>query len=180
MKNLRLFKIEMLGALFISVIGSLLHFTYRAAGSYWLVGVFSAVNESTWEHLKLAVIPAAVWLLLERYVFKVRSDNFFFAKTVAVFLPPILIVGGFYGYTALLGDNFLPVDISLFVFSVISGQYVGYRLMTTPEFSKKSDKLWLGLVLAALVAFAIFTFYPPRFFLFKEPINQSYGINKSL
>lgn len=39
--------------IFISVLGVLLHFTYEWAGDNAVVGLFSAVNESTWEHLKL-------------------------------------------------------------------------------------------------------------------------------
>ena len=170
----------MLGALFVSVAGSLLHFAYAASNNFWLVGAFSAVNESTWEHLKLAVVPAVVWLLLERYAFGIKSGNFWLSKAISVCLPPVLIILGFYGYTGLLRDNFLPVDISLFVISVFIGQYFGYRMMTMPEFSKRSEKIWIGLIVAVLVSFVAFTFVPPHFFLFKEPIGQSYGINKSL
>lgn len=39
--------------IFISVLGVLLHFTYEWSGDTAVVGLFSAVNESTWEHLKL-------------------------------------------------------------------------------------------------------------------------------
>ena len=39
--------------IFISVLGVLLHFTYEWSGDNAVVGLFSAVNESTWEHLKL-------------------------------------------------------------------------------------------------------------------------------
>ena len=38
--------------IFISVLGVLLHFTYEWSGDNAVVGLFSAVNESTWEHLK--------------------------------------------------------------------------------------------------------------------------------
>ena len=38
---------------FISILGVLLHFTYEWSDDNRIVGLFSAVNESTWEHLKL-------------------------------------------------------------------------------------------------------------------------------
>ena len=43
--------------IFISVLGVLLHFTYEWSGDNAVVGLFSAVNESTWEHLKLLFFP---------------------------------------------------------------------------------------------------------------------------
>ena len=43
--------------IFISVLGVLLHFTYEWSGNNPIVGLFSATNESTWEHLKLLFFP---------------------------------------------------------------------------------------------------------------------------
>jgi glycerol uptake facilitator-like aquaporin len=45
---------EIVGTLFIIFLGSALHFTYELSGKLAIVGAFSAVNESVWEHLKLA------------------------------------------------------------------------------------------------------------------------------
>lgn len=45
--------------IFISVLGVLLHFTYEWSGDNAVVGLFSAVNESTWEHLKLLFFPVS-------------------------------------------------------------------------------------------------------------------------
>jgi len=73
----KILKLELIGALFIILLGSLLHFTFEWSNNFWLVGIFSAVNESTWEHLKLAVIPALLWLLIEMKVLKERPENFF-------------------------------------------------------------------------------------------------------
>jgi len=48
---------ELAGAVFIILLGSMLHFTFELSGENPVVGVFSAVNESVWEHLKLAYWP---------------------------------------------------------------------------------------------------------------------------
>ena len=42
------------------ILGILLHFTYEWAGENIIVGIFSAVNESTWVHLKLAFYPMLI------------------------------------------------------------------------------------------------------------------------
>jgi hypothetical protein len=176
MNHRKILKLEILGAVFISLFGSFLHFTFNLANRSWLVGAFSAVNESTWEHLKLAVIPAIIWAIAEKKIFKIKSDNFISAKTISIYLMPIIIVVGFYSYTAILGRNLLPIDIFLFIISVIIGQYVSYRLIIKPNFSKKRDRACLMSLIIILFAFIVFTFFPPRFFLFRDPITQTYGI----
>ena len=40
---------------FCLVIGTLLHFTYELSGGNTFVAAFSAVNESTWEHLRMSL-----------------------------------------------------------------------------------------------------------------------------
>ena len=53
----RLFYWELAGALFTAALGTLLHFTYDWSGGWSVAAAFSAVNESTWEHMKLLFFP---------------------------------------------------------------------------------------------------------------------------
>jgi hypothetical protein len=99
----KILKLEILGAFFIIFLGSLLHFTYKWSGRFWLVGIFSAVNESTWEHLKLAVFPATLWFLFEwRWLKKEKIPNFVFAKVKGIFFN----AGGDCGDFLFLHGNF--------------------------------------------------------------------------
>ena len=50
---------------FISILGVLLHFTYEWSNDNPAVGLFSAVNESTWEHLKLIFFPMLLLTTME-------------------------------------------------------------------------------------------------------------------
>ena len=50
-------KYTVAGILFTIALGTLLHFTYDISGNSDFVAIFSAVNESTWEHLKLLFFP---------------------------------------------------------------------------------------------------------------------------
>ena len=45
----------------ISLIGTISHFLYDISNHNKFVGLFSAVNESTWEHIKIALTPALLW-----------------------------------------------------------------------------------------------------------------------
>ena len=49
----RLLLWETAGFLFTAAVGALLHFSYDWSGGTVLAAAFSAVNESTWEHMKL-------------------------------------------------------------------------------------------------------------------------------
>jgi len=174
----RILKFEIIGILFISFLGSFLHFTFNLANKFWLVGIFSAVNESTWEHLKLAVIPAILWAVLENKVFKLKNPNFLFAKAVGIYLMPILIVVFFYGYKAILGHHNLILNITIFFIAVIIGQIVSYKIMTLPEFPRKFNAVFLLSLIILLLVFIVFTFYPPHVFLFQDSISGQYGIIK--
>lgn len=65
MSNRRTFFYELAGIIFIIAFGSVLHFTFEWSGRQVAVGVFSAVNESVWEHLKLGFWPAIAFALFE-------------------------------------------------------------------------------------------------------------------
>ena len=164
--------------LFISFLGSFLHFTFNLANKFWLVGMFSAVNESTWEHLKLAVIPAILWAVLESKVFRLKTSNFLFAKAVGIYLMPVLIIIFFYGYKAILGHHNLLLDIAIFFIAVIISQIVSYKIMSRPEFSRKFNAVSLLSLIILLLVFIVFTFYPPHIFLFQDSISGQYGIIK--
>ena len=48
---------EIVGFIATGLFGTLLHFVYEWTGGNRVIAVFSAVNESTWEHMKLLFIP---------------------------------------------------------------------------------------------------------------------------
>ena len=55
---------ELIGAVFIVLAGSALHFVFAWTGGWRPVALVAAVNESIWEHLKLAFWPGFFWALL--------------------------------------------------------------------------------------------------------------------
>ena len=174
----KILKFELWGMVFISLSGSLLHFTFNWLNRFWLAGAFSAVNESTWEHLKLAVVPAFIWALVENRALRGRPNNFWFAKAAGIYAMPVLIIAFFYGYKAILGHNLLAIDISIFVAAVILGQLLSYSITKLPGFSRKFDSCYILLLVALVLSFVVFTFWPPHFFLWQDPISGGYGIIK--
>lgn len=167
---------EIAGILFILGIGSLLHFVFEWSGGSPFVAPFAAVNESVWEHLKLAFWPAAAWMLLERGPLKTRVNNFRLAKSLGVALMPLLIVALYYFYVFLLGEHVFFLDIAIFVVAVLAGQYLSYRLMTGDERSPTANLIAPALLIALAVLFVVFTFAPPYVGLFRDGPTGTYGI----
>ena len=171
-----IFGYELAGIVFIVIIGSMLHFTFELSGHQPAVGVFSAINESVWEHMKLGFWPALVWAIVEYGSIKKSTNNFFFAKTIGIYLIPIVIPILFYSYTAVIGESVLVIDILTFVVAVIFGQLVSYKLLTYRRLPYILNKISLVALVLLAMAFVLFTFYPPHLPLFKDPVTGEYGI----
>ncbi len=167
---------ELVGIVSIIIFGSILHFTFEWSGGNAVVGVFSAVNESVWEHLKLGFWPAIVFALVEFKYLRKETNNFMFAKTIGIYLIPITIVVIFYSYTAIIGESVLVIDILSFVLAVIVGQLVSYKLLTGKRLPYNLDLVSLIALTLLGLAFVIFTFYPPQLGLFQDPITGGYGL----
>lgn len=161
--------------LFTVTLGSLLHFAFDFFNYSFFVGLFSAINESAWEHLKLAVTPMVILSFWQGVRLKKKPNNFWLSRVKAIYLAPIMIVILFYGYTAILGNNYLVLDIAVFVISVIIAEVAASRIQRMPRFPIKCEATSKIMILFIVVLFAYFTAYPPHNFLFHDPITNSYG-----
>lgn len=165
------------GIIFTLIFGTLLHFTYTWSSGNPLVAVFSAVNESTWEHLKLLFTPMFLFAVLEYFAYGYELPNFIPAKFLSILLGMLTIITVFYTYTGILGENFLLADIGTFILGVLVAYFFNYKMLQTDYFSSSMAVL-LGLVglLILLICFFVFTFNPPHLPLFQDPNSLSYGI----
>ena len=83
MRN-KLAKWEWIGFLFTAAAGVAGHFLYDWSGRSAIVAAFAAVNESTWEHMKLLFVPVFLFTMLEFIVFAESFQNCFAAKAAAM------------------------------------------------------------------------------------------------
>lgn len=165
--------------LFTWILGTVLHFTYEWSGENNVVGIFSAVNESTWEHLKLSFFPMFLFSIIEGIFIYKYSNNYIEAKTISLFLSILFITIIFYTYTGILGTNFAVIDILTFYISVLLSEWVAYKIMIREEETTKLSKiLSILIVLFLLICFLTFTFCTPKVQMFRDPITNKYGIEK--
>jgi hypothetical protein len=174
MKN-PIFKWELIGVIVIVLAGGLLHFVFEWAGGWRPLAIIAAVNESTWEHLKLAFWPAVIWFLAEIFYIRKTSNNFYFAKAIGILLMPVSITVLFYAYTAFMEDM-LAIDLTIFVVAVVIGQLTSYKLLRIKPLPDRLNVIGIVLLVIMTIAFGTLTYYVPELAIFRDPVNGSYGI----
>jgi hypothetical protein len=167
---------ELFGILFITVLGGLLHFTFELSGYNPVVGAFSAVNESVWEHLKLGFWPALLYAIIGFWFIRKDVNNFFLAKTVVPYAIAAVIPAVFYSYTSITGESIFVIDILSFIVAVIVAQFLCYKLLTYKPLPAWVENVALVALLFLAVLFIVFTFYPPHLPPFQDPVSGEYGI----
>jgi hypothetical protein len=173
--NKSVFKWELVGIIFIVLAGGALHFVYDWSGQWRPLAVIAAVNESTWEHLKLAFWPALVFFFIELFYIRKSGNNFFFAKAIGILLMPVSITVLFYAYTAFTEDM-LAIDLTIFIVAVVIGQLTSYKLLKMKSLPAWTNGLGVVLLILMTLAFATLTYYAPELPIFKDPVSGGYGI----
>ena len=179
MEKKKILKFQIFSVIFTWILGTILHFLYEWSGDNKIIASFSAVNESTWEHLKLVFFPMLITTIIGFLVIGKDNKKFWCAKTIGIILAMSFIIVFFYTYTGIIGTNFAILDIGSFFVAVILGEYAAYKIMTNEEYKLKCNKkiAVIGLI-CILLCFIIFTYLPPHIGLFKDPISNGYGIQK--
>lgn len=174
MKKLSIKQYEIISTIFILIIGTLLHFTYKWSNNNTIVGIYSATNESTWEHLKLVFYPMLITTIIGNILYKYKIPNYLCIKTKGIIISILFIIISFYAYSGIIGTNYGVINILLFILSIIISEYYVYKaIKNNYTCNNKYTKLILILL---LLLFIIFTFYPPNINLFLDPVTNTYGI----
>jgi hypothetical protein len=167
---------ELSGIVFLIVVGSLLHFAFDWSNRLPFVGVFSAVNESVWEHLKLGFWSLILFSLIEYWFIRHRTQNFLLAKGLGVVILQVVILSIFYTYTMFSGEPILAIDISSYILGCVLCQVVSYIILTRVIGKKILNIVGLALILIHAVLLIYFTFAPPKLPIFQDSHTLTYGI----
>ena len=114
-----------IGIVAISLIGTLAHFLYDISGHNKILGLFTAVNESTWEHIKIAITPTLLWSAVDGYLYG-SNPNYYFAKIISLISLVIIIPTIFYSYKAIFNKSILAIDILTFYLAITVSQLLFY------------------------------------------------------
>ncbi|HYE12358.1 MAG TPA: DUF6512 family protein [Patescibacteria group bacterium] len=176
MNHKRILKWEIIGFFIISLVGSAFHFCYEWSGYFKPLALFCAVNESVWEHVKMGFWPAAFYAIAEYFAFGKNKKNFIAAKTAALYMLPIIIITVYYLLEAILGKHAVWIDITLFIAAILISQWFSYKIIISYRDYSRYRGLSYILLLLIVIAFSLFTFFPPHLELFRDPPTGGYGI----
>jgi hypothetical protein len=168
-------KWEISGIVFVFLLGALLHFVFEWSGESRIVGLFASVNESVWEHFKQGFWPMCLYAAIEYRFLRGHTNNFLTAKAVAVYIIPIITGLVFYGYTAIIGEEILIVDILIFLVAIVIGQLTSYKIMTSVKLPKYTNSVSPILIILLAFILMLFTLYPPHLPIFLDAMGF-YGI----
>lgn len=173
-RNLSLWQFA--GFVVTALFGTLLHFLYDWTNQNILIAPFSAVNESTWEHMKLLFFPMFIFALIQSRFLK-DYKNFWCVKLTGIVTGLILIPVLFYTYNGVFGKSPDWVNIAIFFISAATAFIMETRLLKTDRLQCKSS--WIAFVMICLIGvlFVAFTFVTPHIPLFQDPLTQAYGVN---
>ncbi|MDE5779066.1 MAG: hypothetical protein K2I10_11255 [Lachnospiraceae bacterium] len=171
MKHLKSYTI--IGIIFVLITGTLAHFLYDWSGNNYIVGYFTPINESIWEHMKLIFFPMLIYSLFIIFKFKETypyiTSSLYFGILTGTLLIPIL----FYAYISVLGKDIFILDIGIFILSIIIAFLLSYKLTLSCRLEPYTFLLCF-LVCILFICFILFTYQPPSARIFENPtISQN-------
>ena len=166
---------EFFGFAAVSLGGTLLHFLYDWSGEAIWLAPFSGVNESTWEHMKLLFFPMFVFAVLQRRFF-LEHGHFWCIKLRGTLLGLVLIPVIFYTYNGAIAPSPDWLNIAIFFVSAAISYVYETRLFYKKEGHCTLSKGAFALLCLIGLFFVIFTFFPPRLGIFRDPVSGSFGI----
>lgn len=174
----KLFFWELGGFLFTGALGTLLHFVYEWSGGSVLAACVSAVNESTWEHMKLLFVPLFLFSMVQICLLGRNYPNLPAVRALSVLTGMVLIPVLFYTYTGILGRSVDWVNIAIFFLADLGAFLLDFALLRRGKFSARWMQL-LGLAALWGLAFCFVwcTFRPVHLPLWQDPVTGACGIS---
>ncbi|MBX7454325.1 hypothetical protein GR927_40645 [Mycolicibacterium sp. 3033] len=162
------------------VAGTLAHFCFEWSGQRRILALVCPVNESVWEHVKMPYLAVLV-----------ATGVQFAAGQAPAALPSARALGFTTMSVAMLGLFYLTghalpglgirarlvLDGCIFVAAVVIGQLVCHLALGALT---TSALVGFALLIAPVAVFAVTTFTPPRWELFKDQLTGRYGIPSKL
>ena len=158
-----------------SLLGTILHFLYDLTNESPLIAPFSAVNESTWEHMKLLFFPMLLFAIVQSFFYK-NEPNFWCIKLKGTLMGLSLIPIIFYTYNGVIGKSPDWINIAIFFISAAVAYVYETRKFNESTLKCKRPRLAFGLLCLLGVLFAAFTFITPTVGIFKDPLTGTFGI----
>ena len=161
--------------MFTAVVGTLLHFLFEWTNSSIVAALFSAVNESIWEHMTLLFYPMVVFGLVEYRFWGKECPAFWRIKLLGILIGLVRIPVVYYTSTGILGMSADWFNITIFFIAAGVSYLLEAKLFQHPLACNHPAKYAIFLLCLISLTFTVFTFRPPHIPFFRDPINSTYG-----
>jgi len=160
--------------IFISLIGTLSHFLYDLSNHNKIIGLFTAVNESTWEHIKIALTPTILWGLLDGFLYG-NYPNYFLAKALSLIIIILLMPILYYGHKYVSKKDYFRFNIISFYIVIICSQLIFYFVLKMESINFVLKYLSCVSIFIIFGSYLLLTLLPLKNFLFQDPLTDKYG-----
>lgn len=159
--------LEIFGIFAIIGIGIFLHYAYEIFDQNQFVKLIAPVNESVWEHLKMAFYGILIYGAIEYMLAVGEQRNLLFTKVFSAILASFLIVVMYYGYTSFMESN-VVIDIAIFVITVIIVQLISLGIIQSNFYFNGLNFFALIALVCGILIFSSYTYQPPQHEIFIE------------
>ena len=166
---------QLCGFSFTALAGTLLHFLYDFTGGAAWAALFSGVNESTWEHMKLLFVPMLAFAVFEFFFFRERED-FWCVKLRGILLGIGLIPIIFCTYNGVIGKSPDWVNIAIFFLAAAAAYLYEAVKLEREDIECPSPRIAVAILCALALIFVLFSFRTPELAIFKDPLTGEYGV----
>ena len=139
------------------------------------MALFSGVNESVWEHMKLLFYPMFIFAIFQSLFFK-NSKHFWKIKLRVIILGLFLIPVIYYFYNGAITKSSDWINIMIFVVSIAIAYLYENRLFKSEKHFKTTKKEAIVILIVIAILFGVFTFYPIEIGIFLDPSTNQYGV----
>lgn len=152
-----------------------LHFLYE----WWsnsLFALFTPVNESVFEHMKLISTSILLLAFFESIYFfykKETRNNFLFSKSISAIIgiPLFLLL-----YLPIQQYSHLVLHVTLLFFVLFLMEFLSFFIQSKKNIPFQ-EGISLILIFLLYLMFGYFTYHPPKNNLFYDSKHQQYGIH---
>lgn len=159
----------------ICIVGVFLHFTHGIFKKGRILHIVSTINESTWEHTKLAFYPVLVALTIHSLIKPFAMYNYFWGIAFMVLICSIVAIPMlYYPIKYIIKKEITIISIGIYFIDVLLCLLLEYYLLEI-DFSTISPQFGIAGTIILIIIYAIFTYFPPKHPIFKDPIFKKFG-----
>ncbi len=147
----------------------------------FITSIFSPVNESIFEHMKLFITSLSLITLFDYFIFKIRNikfNNVFLSLFLSIVFSIIFYLIIFIPIYNKIGENFLFIILLMFTTLLLS-QIISYYIYKLKKYNYL-NYISLFLIISIYIIFTYLSYNPIYNYLFFDILNNKYGINISI